>query len=192
MNEADARIGEVVEADSITLTVQCYRLYGSPPLGAIVRAGDAAVYAVVTEVRTEGLDPSRPVTARGEAEATEEDVYLNNPQLAQLLTTRFKTVVIGYQSDTGVAVGLPPLPPKVHSFVGPCPADTVEELTWSGAFLRLLLDAAAPDEVIAACVRLAGGMVGDGQGLRVRSAKTLALELVGQVPRLNAMMRRLA
>ena len=43
------RVGEVVEANSMSFTAQCYRLYDSPPLGSFVRAGDPAVLIASSE-----------------------------------------------------------------------------------------------------------------------------------------------
>ena len=188
------RVGEVVEATSQRFTVQCYRLYESPPLGSLVRTGDPAIYAVVSDVSTEALDPGRPVIARGEREASEEDLYRNNPQLERLLCTRFTGLTVGYSHDGGAVAGLPPLPPRIHSFIYLCPGDEVETLTGSLDFVHLLLKGAAPssDEVIVACLRLASKQAVDGQGFLVRAGQALAMEMPDQLPRLNAILRRLA
>ena len=190
------RVGEVVEATSQRFMVQCYRLYDAPPLGAVVRTGDPAIYAVVSDVSTEALDPGRPVIARGEHEASEEDLYRNNPQLERLLCTRFTALTVGYSQDgDGDAVaGLPPLPPRIHSFIYLCPGDEVEALTGSPDFVHLLLNGAAPisDEVIVACIRLASKQAVDSQRFLVRAGQALAAEMPDQLPRLNAILRRLA
>ena len=55
--QPDARIGEVVEASSTGFSAECYALYGAPPLGALVRVGEPAVYGVVYSVSTAALDP---------------------------------------------------------------------------------------------------------------------------------------
>ena len=99
------RIGEVVESASERFVAQCYQLYQSPSLGAFVRTDAApraggefepsSIYAVVCGVSTQALDPGRPVVARGEEEATEEDVYRSNPQLMRLLCTRFEALIVG-------------------------------------------------------------------------------------------------
>ena len=188
------RVGEVVEASSQRFMVQCYRLYDAPPLGAVVRTGDPAIYAVVSDVSTEALDPGRPVIARGEREASEEDVYRNNPQLERLLCTRFTALTVGYSQDGDAVAGLPPLPPRIHSFIYLCPGDEVEALTGSPDFVHLLLSgaAASSDEVMVACLRLASKQAVDGQGFLVRAGQWLAMEMPDQLPRLNAILRRLA
>ena len=194
MEATPERIGEVVGADTRRFTVQCYRLYEAPPLGTLVRTGNPSVYAVVSEVSTESLDPGRPVIARGEGAATEEDVYRDNPQLDKLLCTRFQGQTIGYSQDDGLLTGLPPLPPRIHSFIYPCTAEEVAALTQSLSFVPLLLNSGVPssDEVIAACLRLASRQVANGQEFLVRAGKALAVEMSGQLPRLNAILRRLS
>ncbi|MQF69664.1 hypothetical protein FIM12_04975 [SAR202 cluster bacterium AD-804-J14_MRT_500m] len=192
INPLDSRIGEIIGADSIGLSIQCYRLYDSPALGSMISVGDPSVYAVVSEIRTEGLDPSRPVIARGRSEISEEAVYLNNPQLSELLTTRFRALIIGHQTNGLISVGLPPFPPRIHAFVWLCKMETIKELTSTSSFLRLLLDSGVPDEVVAACVRIAASILKDEHQFKVKCTKALAMELVGQTSRLNAMLRRLA
>jgi hypothetical protein len=194
MATTEERIGEVVEAQTQGFSAQCYRLYEAPPLGSIVRTLEPAIYAVVSEVRTEGLDPGRPVIARGEEEELEESIYQHNPQLAQLLCTRFHALTIAYDASDILVHGLPPLPPRIHAFVYPTPAAEVGKLTRSLDFLHLLVSSGAPstDEVVAACLRLASRQVADGEEFLVRAGKALAVELTGQLPRLNAILRRLS
>ena len=192
--EKPVRIGEVVEAETHRFTVQCYRLYDAPPLGAIVNTSYPSIYAVVSGVSTEALDPGRPVIARGENEETQEDVYSHNPQLSRLLCTRFQGVIVGYAEGETLLQGLSPRPPPIHAFVYPSSPEELERLTRSLDFLYLLANSGIPtsDEVIAACLRLASQQVAEGQQLLVRAGKALAVELTGQLPRLNAILRRLA
>ena len=183
----------MIESSSTSFTAQCYRLYGSPPLGALVRAGDA--YAVVAHIVTEGVDPGRPATPRGEAEATEEDVYRSNPQLEKLLATRFQALIVGHPDPVGTPLHyLPALPPRIHAFVYPCASVEVARFTERLEFLHLLMASELPgaDEAIAACLRLASACHPDGRAFLVRAGKALAGELTGQLPRLNAILRRLA
>ena len=96
----EPRLGEVVETSTTGFWTQCYRLYESPPLGALVRTGGPyPAYAVVYHVSTQGIDTSRRPVARGADEASEEDVYLSNPQLSQLLRTDFQAIVVGHSLE---------------------------------------------------------------------------------------------
>jgi len=188
------RIGEVIEADIRSFDAQCYTLWNGPSLGALVRAGEPAVVGVVSEVRTESLDPSRPAIARGQDAATEDEVYRQNPQLAQLLRTRFRALVVGYTEDGAVRVGLPAVPPRLHAFVYVCDSQQASGLVHSFDFLRLLLNSNGPasDEVVVACLRQLSKDLQYGREFLVRAGKALAQELTGQTPRLNGILRRLA
>lgn len=194
MTEADQdRIGEVVEANTHNFTVQCYRLYKAPPLGAIIRSVDPSIFAVVSQVSTQSLDPGRPVIARGEKSQTINDVYQSNPQLSRLLCTRFQGLTIGYTSNEVLVQGLPPLPPRIHAFVYSSTPQEVAAITHSLDFLHTLVSGGVytSDEVIVACLRQASSIVTDGSEFLVRAGKILAIELTGQFARLNAILKKL-
>ena len=185
------RIGEVVEAASTGFTAECYALYGAPPLGALVRVGDPAVYGVVYSVTTAALDPGRRVAARGADEPDEASVYRNNPQIARLLATHLQAFVVGHDRAGTLAHRLPDFPPRIHAFVRCCDNAEVTAFTGDLGYLHLLTTANVPaiDEVIAAAVRLAAEARPDSDAFRERAARALAEELSGDVPRLNAILR---
>ena len=185
------RVGEVVEANSTSFTAQCYRLYDAPPLGSFVRAGDPAIHGVVYRVTTEPLDATRPVLARGETAATEEEIFRNNPQLERLLTSRFEVVIVGHQDQGADVPVLPPLPPRVHAFVHTCSPEEVMRLAGHTGWIGLLLSSGIPvaDQVVGACLRQSAGVHDDGPAFLLRVCKDLAGELAGDLPRLNAILR---
>ena len=188
------RLAEVIEASSSTFRAQCYQLYKAPALGSFVKVGTPPVYGVVCRLSTEPLDSSRPVLARGESAQSEEQVYQENPQIARLLTSRFDALIVGHQSETGISHHLPPLPPRVHSFIMDCSDDEISEFSTELDFIHLLLGAgpAATEEVIRACMsRLIQARSGDPD-FRVQVGKALARELSGDVPQLTAILRGLA
>ncbi|MSQ05661.1 MAG: hypothetical protein EXR54_04645 [Dehalococcoidia bacterium] len=223
-----ARVGEVTQTASTGFTVQCYKLYAAPALGALVRAGGTpasgdsgigglaagsspnplipaghgqqqgftgtVVYGVVCRVSTEPLDPGRPVLARGESAATEEELYRSNPQLERLLTSRFEVLIIGHQDAEGSRPFLPPLPPRVHSFVYGCNPEEVAQCTARLDFLHLLLGPGliAADEVVGACLRGAAQAHSDPDQFLLRAGRALAGELAQDLPRLNAILHRVA
>ena len=196
MNDTSAppRLAEVIEAGSSGFRAQCYRLYEAPALGSLVAAGAPAVYGVVCRVSTEPLDPSRPVLARGESAQTEEQVYQENPQIARLLPSRFEALILGHQAESGISHHLPPLPPRVHSFVRECSPDEITDFSRGLDFIHLLVKAgpAASEEVIRACIsRLIEAHTGVPD-FRVQVGKALAKELAGDVPQLTAILRGLA
>ena len=188
------RIGEVVGASSTFFVAQCYKLYAAPPLGSFVRTGSPTVYGVVYQVTTEPLDSSRPVLARGEGVETEEELFRNNPQLSRLFTTRFEALIAGYSDNDVCRQFLPPLPPAVHSFAYACSPDEVARFTTSFEFLSLLLNSGLPvaDELAGACLRGAAAAHSDGPAFLSRASRALAGQLAGDVPRLTAILRRVA
>ena len=184
------RIGEVISANSTAFVVQCYELYGAPGIGSFVRAGSPGIYGVVYDVRTEPLDPSRPVLARGQDAETEDEIYLDNPQIARLLTSRFDAAVIGLGSEGGFEPVLPSLPPRVHSFVYACLTDETSALAGNLAFLRRLVRSESPasDDVVRACILVAASTQPDPQALTLRAGRLLAAELSSDLPRINAIL----
>ncbi len=188
------RLAEVIEAGSSVFRAQCYRLYEAPALGSLVAAGAPAVYGVVCLVSTEPLDPSRPVLARGESAQTEEQVYQDNPQIARLLTSRFEASIVGHQLETGISHHLPPLPPRVHSFVRECLPDEITDFSSGLDFIHLLVKGgpAASEEVIRACLSRLIEAHSGVPDFRVQVGKALAKELAGDVPQLTAILRGLA
>ena len=189
------RLGEVVEATTTEFTTQCYRLYEAPPLGSLVRSGDAnPVYSIVYEVATRSMDAARHPIPRGGDEDTEEEVYLNNPQLNRLLLTEFKSMVVGYQSDGGLRRYLAPLPLRIHSFVYQCEGEELREFSDSLDFLPIILSApiSAQDDVIASFLRQASESHPDPQRFMIGAGKELAVYFAGQLQRLNNVLRRLS
>ena len=189
------RLGEVVEASTTEFTTQCYRLYEAPPLGSLVRSGDAnPVYGIVYEVATRSMDAARHPIPRGEDEESEEEVYLNNPQLNRLLLTEFQSMVVGFQSGDGIRRYLAPLPLRIHSFVYQCDGEDMREFSSSLDFLPIILSAqiSAPDDVIASFLRQASESHPDSQRFLVGAGKELAVYFAGQLQRLNNVLRRLS
>ena len=185
-------MGEVIAADSRALTAQCYDLYGAPPLGALLRVGEPAAFAVVQSIRTEPLDPSRPVLARGREAGSVDEIYRDNPQLERLLTTRFDALVVGHEEDGLTVQLLPPAPPAIHSFVLTCPPAEVRAFTENLDFLRFLVNSGPPlaDEVVVACLRNGAAGRPEREEFLVQAGRALAGELPGESARLNSILRR--
>lgn len=188
------RVGEVIQADSTSFVAQCYQLYDAPPVGSFVRTGSPPIYGVVCQVRTEPLDPARPVLARGLEAESEEELYRDNPQISRLLTSRFEVLIAGHQAEETNYHHLPPLPPRVHSFVYTCYLDEIARFTSSLDFLHLLIGSTInfSDQVIGACLQQASEAHTNGREFLVAAGRVLAAELSGDLPRLNSILRRIA
>ena len=193
--EQQIKIGEVIEASTVQFTTQCYRLYESPNLGALIQTqGDMQIFGVVIDVSTNSIDPGRRPIAIGENEDTEEDIYNNNPQLSQLLRTEIRTLAVGSRMDTDIQYGLPSTPPKIHSFVYTCSPKQISEFTTDMSFLSLLLNSNLPsiDEVITAFLKYASEVNDSPRDFLVSAGKELASLLSGQIQRLDNMLKRIA
>ena len=186
------RVGEIIGADSRALTVQCYELYGAPPLGTFLSVGDPPAIAVVQSIRTEPLDPSRPVLARGRDARTLDDIYRENPQLERLLTTRLEALIVGHERGGKLVQLLPPAPPPIHAFVAVCPRDLVARFTEDLEFTRFVLNSGPPmaDEVMVACLREASASREEGEEFLKRAGQILSREMVGDSARLSSILRR--
>ncbi len=198
MNGHRNRIGEIVEADTAGFVAECYELHCAPSFGSFVAARDGAseVFAVVSNIHTTSLDPGRRALARGHDELQPEDVYRHNPELPELLRTQFEAVSIGFaegpEGGRSVHRYLPPLPPRLHGFVYPCPAEVLAELTKDLSFLQTLLSAGlhqSTDELLAAAVREAAQS--QEPDYPVRAGKELARLLMHEPSRLTAILRRI-
>ena len=188
------RFGEVVEASLERLVAQCHRLYDSPPLGTLVRAGESnPVYAVVAGVATASLDPTRPVIARGANLESEAEVLHEHPQLEKLLRTTVTLTVVGHAVEGEVHQYLPPSPPRIHAFVYPCSPEEVRRFTQRLDFLPLLAGTVgqASDDVLAAMFREAAIAYDQPREFLVRAGRAVASLMGSDTSRLVAILRRL-
>ena len=188
------KIAEVIEADTLTFSAQCYELHQAPPFGSLVRTGDGSIqiYGVVCNAATTSIEPGRRPIARGKDEAEEEDIYRANPQLAKLLRTDFNALVVGHQEGDSLHHYLPPRPARIHHFVYLCDLDEVREFTQALDFLSLLVAASIPtEELIAACLRNASQAYPDRHSFLVKAGKELSLLLGGELSRLSTILKRI-
>lgn len=188
------RLGEVVEADTFGLTAEAYVLYEPPPLGSVVlvHTGPYTIFAVVHYAATTSIDPGRLAVALGRDAASEAEVLQNQPQVALLLRTIFKARIVAYSAGTGVVPALPPVPPRVHSFVLPCGPQELQQLTERPEFLRLLLSPGleAAEEVVSAFLRWAATTHPEPQRFLDQAGRSLALLLSQDLPRLTTILER--
>lgn len=190
------RVAEVIEASSAEFVAQCYELEQAPPLGSLVKTRDklCEIYGIVYNVETHSLDPGRRVVARGQGMETEEEVFRANPQLARLLATDLKALVVGHRQGDGLYHYLPPKPALIHGFVYICQLEEVELFAQSLDFLSLLVDARlsiSVDEVIAACLRYASRAYPDSEAFLIKAGREMARLLSGDTQRLNSVLKRL-
>jgi hypothetical protein len=189
------RAGEVTEASTTGFVAQCYELYKTPPLGALVRAGEQPVYGIVMGAETTSIEPGRRPIARGKDEQSEEDIYRRSPQLKRLLRTEFSVIASGYRQDGRLYRRLPPQPVPVHAFVYPCSKEEVKEFAASFDFLPLLINgnnlAVDAGELTAAALREMSRSQDDPHAFLVSAGKELAGLLWQDYVRLKTILGRL-
>ncbi|MCL4459615.1 MAG: hypothetical protein M1136_02165 [Chloroflexi bacterium] len=190
------RIGEVIEASTTEFVAQSYELHQPPPFGSFVRVTDAAIeiYGLVANTKTGSIDPGRRPIARGKDEVDEEDVYRHNPELPELLRTDFTVVIVGFRENGVIYQYLPPRPPRIHGFVYACSPAEVRMFTTELTFLHTLISSVAHvavDELIAACLRQASTARGNDRSFLINAGKELAILLMNDINRLNAVLRRI-
>ncbi len=188
------RVAEVTASQTLRVEAQCYRAHTAPPLGSLVRIGSPPVYAVVSDIRHEPLDPTRPLAPRGADLETEDDIYAANPQLTSILTTRFTASTVGYRDGGRIRSGLPNLPPYLHSFVFLCDAADLASLGSDFGWIRLLLEdrSTASDTAIANLLRQTAATRSDARRFLVAAGKALATELSGDPHRMRALLREVS
>ncbi|MBI4339122.1 MAG: hypothetical protein HY680_04120 [Chloroflexi bacterium] len=192
-------LGEVIATASAQFTAHCYELYGAASLGALVRTGgDAPAYAVVCNVVTEGVDPSRKPFPRGQGLPDEAAIYAENPQLPRLLHTQFQAAIVGYRDAGSLRYGLPPSPPRIHAFVLACAPEEVRAFTQRLDFLPLLFSGSAngvgpalADQVAAAFLRQAATAHPDPQAFLLAAGRQLARLLARDLQRLQGILQGL-
>jgi hypothetical protein len=190
------KVGEVVETSNAEFLVQCYHLDGAPPLGSMVkvRGKGGDIYGIVYLSATHSMEPGRRITARGKTASSEADVFKSNPQLAKLLCSDFKALVVGHNRSESVYQYLPPSPAPVYAFVYACKPEEVNAFTQSLDFLNLMIDSrltVSPDEVIAAFLRYASLTHPSPEDFLVKAGKELAWTLSNDIRRLDSILKRL-
>ena len=118
--------------------------------------------------------------------------------MSRLLCTRFEAIIVGHGDETTVNHYLPALPPRIHAFVYSCTREEIGQFASEKLdFLNLVVNSTPSaggiaDEVISACVREASAHMDDPRNFLVQAGKVLAVHLTGDMPRLNAILRRLS
>ena len=174
----DVEIGEVIGSSNTEFIAESALLHDSPPFGSFIKIQSReTIYAVVFNAYTHSLEPNRLAIAyhRSEQELRDEQ-----PQIFELLKTKFEAVIIGYESDGVIRHHLPPQPPRLHSFVYACQPIEVRRLTSQFKFFRFLLgvEKAPRDELIAGAIRAANIVRKGERAFLVQAGKEL-LRLIG-------------
>jgi hypothetical protein len=159
---------------------------------------DAAIlYGVVFHAEIGALEAGRPLTAFG---LDEESLRREQPQIFELLATRFSAVLVAYAANADGAdlrPHLPPRPPRPHARVFAATDGETRRLTERLDYLRPLLlgssgsAASYPaDELVAALLRNAWRAHGGDEGFLLRAGRELAALLPTEYDRLRSIVNR--
>lgn len=190
----DPQYGEVIEADSQGLTVECHQLYAAPAFGSFIRATCAGsgrdYFAVVTGVSTEAFDSNRIIQAHRLPPGELEE---RKPHLPSLLRTQFEARLVGYGEGSIRLPGTPPVPPRLHCWVYPATLEEIRDVTRQPTFLRTLVMAqnAPQEDLLVAAIESAREAWGPSAPL-VEWGKYLARLLRGQYVMLESVLARLS
>lgn len=187
----DTEIGEVIGSSNTEFIAESALLHQPPPFGSFVQVqANETMYAVVCNAYTHSLEPNRLAIAyhRSEQELRDEQ-----PQIFELLKTKFEAVIIGYESNGAVRYHLPPQPPRLHSFVYACQPLEVRRITSHLWFLRSLMgvDKAPRDELIAAAIRAAAASHPGDRAFLIKAGKELVKLIRDDYELLSTILHRM-
>jgi len=175
------------------MIAQCYELYQSPQIGAIVRAGDpnTAAYCIVQEIRTESVDPGRRPTTMGRGVNSLTQLYDENPQIEKLFKTDVDLIVVGRDNGEGIHPSLPVQPPPIHSFVYICTSEEIRTVTTGPNFLQILLQASQhiSMNLISACIQYSAPSHKDTKEYLTSVGRQLVQSLYPEPTKLNMILR---
>jgi hypothetical protein len=194
------RIGEAVPATNVPPSLPEDFDPFETPLAVVPPSADddaAVLYGVVFHAEIGALEAGRPLTAFG---LDEESLRREQPQIFELLATRFSAVLVAYAANpdgTGLRPHLPPRPPRPHARVYAASDAETRRLTERMDYLRPLLlgstgsAASYPaDELAAALLRNAWRSHGGDEGFMLRAGRELAALLPTEYDRLRAIINR--
>jgi hypothetical protein len=197
------RCGEVVAAQVAEFEAQCDQLHGAPPLGALVRVNagpDFTIFGLVAGISTGGVDPGMRPIPRGRDGCEDSEIFLAHPDLAHLLATSVRCLVVGFCQAGTMYRYLPALPVPIHYSVTLCAPAEVDAFTRDLGYFPMIISArdVPIEEVVAAHVRhtaeardLIAPDAEQPYAFSVRAGRTLAQLLRGEPQRLSTILQRI-
>jgi hypothetical protein len=187
----EEEIGEIIGSSNTEFIAESTLLHNSPPFGTFIKVKSReTIYAVVFNAYTHSLEPHRLAIAyhRSEQELRDEQ-----PQIFELLKTKFEAVIIGYDNDGVIRHHLPPQPPRLHSFVYVCQPLEVRRLTAHFRFFRFLMgvEKAPRDELIAGAIRAAHAVREGERSFLVQAGKELVRLIGDDYEMLSSILQRI-
>ncbi|MCL4509181.1 MAG: hypothetical protein M1296_06625 [Chloroflexi bacterium] len=192
------RAGEVIAASTTEFTAEALELHSAPPFGSFVKVIEPkrpTIYALVSYVETGGLDPTRHAVARSRPPSiVDEEIYVQWPELRDVLRTVFTARVIGHIDARGaVRHWLPPFPASLHFSVFVCTTEEIQWFTRRHDYLAgLIRDPSGTEELTAAAIRTAVAAHSDQPDYLLQAARSVARMLASDYIRLHLILQSIA
>ncbi len=151
-------IGEVIASNTLAFSAVIQNTFGDAlpvKFGELVKTETSGmkIFGIISLIEHAPTEPNRKVAPHGKPK---EMLKKEMPQVFELLQTECRALVVGYATQHGVVLSVPPVPPDLHDFVYLTQED--ERKTFfskTPAFLRAILNArdASPDELLVSFLR---------------------------------------
>lgn len=107
---------EIIESSLACWKARSWQWDYAPPFGSLVTLEhkNLCLFGIIHQIELGSSDPSREPYAYQKNEAV---LQAEQPQIFEFLRTNIHIVPVGYQEETRVFYQLPPVPPKIHTFV---------------------------------------------------------------------------
>lgn len=128
---------EIIESSLVSWRARSWQWDYAPAFGSLVslHSGTRQLFGLVYHSEFGSSDQTRqPYTYQ----KTEDELKAEHPQIFEFLMTSFLMVPVGFCEEGSMYYQLPPVPPKIHTFVSY--ADPQEEILFfsNAAFLHTL------------------------------------------------------
>lgn len=154
----------------------------------------SALFGLVFHAETGAIEPGRPLSALG---LTEDELLREQPQIYELLATRFSATLIGWTDAGGrFRASLPPRPPRPHARVSPASSADEKRIGSDLGWLRGLargerVPPGIADELLVASLRRLWTASGEGEAFALRASRELSRLLAADYERLRTLVERL-
>ncbi len=195
MNEP-RMLGRVLRSSSTTFTFGYNQPDDNPPIfGSLVRAdaGSTSIYALVYEVLIYDDPFVRQVVA---AETALDEEKIQDMRQRRQVPVEVTALSIAYSQDGDVRQRIPPRPPGALQRIYACSDEEVHKALEARDYFRNVLNSlnAPTDELLAASLREAARcqLPGERERYLLKAGRELANLLAADLPRLDAILRRIA
>jgi len=189
-------LGRVLRSSSTTFTFGYNQPDDNPPIfGSLVRAdaGSTSVYALVYEVLIYDDPFVRQVVA---AETALDEEKIQDMRQRRQVPVEVTALSIAYSQDGDVLQRIPPRPPGALQRIYACSDEEVREALKRRDYFRNVLNSpnVPTDELLAASLREAARcqLPGEREPYMLAAGRELASLLAVDLPRLDAILRRIA